>query len=283
MQKRDPLAIYFFFKEDGKYDTLSTNSLLLPNGFEYEDAEPKEMYRLKPGINARLLAKSTDEADIKRYQILLEKRLQLNRTLNVTEESLNFFNSVDEDDDERQVATEPAPDENSTDIGSAPTLSQQSENDSCSNAAILRQLQSNEKCLKLSLKVQEKIYQELKLCRKHLTKGDRSLLLPPSANDMKEVHFEGQNVTILGDKNMDMSSYGVTLARRLFSDDEIQSAMLFPTRSTARPSLSPTRSQIFREAVTARFGDDDIKEAVVAVNCLGNDLKRGKRKRKSYQ
>ena len=93
--------------------------------------------------------------------------------------------------------------------------------------------------------------------------------------------FNGQNVTTLGDKNMDMSSYGVMLARRMFTDDEIKSSMLFPTRSTARPSLSPTRSQIFREAVTARFGDEDIKEAVVAVNCLGNDLKRGKRKRRN--
>ena len=298
--------LLFFFKDDKSYELLTTNSLLLPPTFDFDNAQTKDSFKLKHNIDARLLAKSTDEADIKRYQRQLEKRLQQNKPLNVTNESLNFFHNDSQDKEMTDEETHQSTDEieveetfNEQDTSEVNdrteseidgtgdhrplhknTFVSSSDNGSASNGAILHQLQLNAKYLKSSLRVQEKIYNELKMCRKHLTKDGRSRFAAPSPQKVPVVMYKGENLTKLGDNNMDMSLYGVTLARRLFTDEEIMSAMLFPQRSTARPSLSPTRSQIFREAVTARFGDEDIKEAVVAVNCLGNDLKRGKRKRR---
>ena len=82
---------------------------------------------------------------------------------------------------------------------------------------------------------------------------------------------------------MQPSVYGETIARKLFTDNEMEKAMLFPIRAGARPPLSPTRVELFRDAVIARYGadnEDALSTAVSAVNQLGNDLKRGRRRRR---
>ena len=84
----------------------------------------------------------------------------------------------------------------------------------------------------------------------------------------------------MGSKNLDPSQFGVFLARFLFTDDDIEKKMLHPKRSSSRPPLSPSRSKVFKEAITNRFGREAMDEAVRAVNSLGNDLKKGRRKRK---
>ena len=100
--------------------------------------------------------------------------------------------------------------------------------------------------------------------------------------DLRPIMHRGKNLTTLGASNVVSTIYGEKLARELFTDEELSTHMLFPVRGTGRGPLSPNRSAIFKEAVSVRFSDneDDINAAIAAVNQLGIDLKRNRRRRR---
>lgn len=138
--------------------------------------------------------------------------------------------------------------------------------------------------LKDIAKTQKSILRELKYIRKNKSSG-----LPKSSNSgpITSVMFNGIDLTLLGHNNLEPTIYAELIARRLFTDEEMSKCMLFPIREHgARKPLSPTRSSIFKRAVQSRFRDDEdaLKSAISAVNQLGNDIKRGRRKRRqSYE
>lgn len=101
----------------------------------------------------------------------------------------------------------------------------------------------------------------------------------------KSVVFQGTNLVKIGARNLDISQYGTLIARKLWDDESLKKCRLLPSRVKGRPSLSPTRSNIWLSAMKHRFSIDDtdeIKPAITAVNQLGSDLALGKRKRPAH-
>ncbi|MEL7308445.1 MAG: hypothetical protein AAGK05_11630 [Pseudomonadota bacterium] len=115
----------------------------------------------------------------------------------------------------------------------------------------------------------EKLVKEVKSVKKVLPKNPATT--PLTDCEISPVYFNNADLTRLGHNNMDPSQFAICLARHLFSDEEIERNMLFPKRSSSRPSLSPNRSNIFKNAVLSRFRENSMEEACRAVNCLGTD------------
>ena len=123
-----------------------------------------------------------------------------------------------------------------------------------------------------------------KLLTKLLNSKTNSTDITDAANftNIEPVIYEGKNLATLGERNLDPARYSVTLARQLWTDDEMKNKMLFPQKINSRESLSPNRSELFLKALKSRFNfhhenQDEIKSAVGAVNQLTSDISRGKR------
>lgn len=105
-----------------------------------------------------------------------------------------------------------------------------------------------------------------------------------NAAPQQSVIYDNVNLVTLGSRNLNMASYGVKIARRLWRDDELAERRLFPVRRKGRPSLDEEKSDLWLNAVKNRFrilDDDDVRPAITAVNQLGVDINGGKRKRLS--
>ena len=63
------------------------------------------------------------------------------------------------------------------------------------------------------------------------------------------VLFADTNLTSIGYRNLSPRNYGLLIARRLWSDEELKSQRLRPRRSGGRPPLSPNRTTSFEEAL----------------------------------
>ena len=222
--------------------------------------------------------KSVDKYDLEVYKNRLIKRLDKgNIDLN---DSFGFLKSSTNESFEPESDSESECDENvankendqshDSKLCSLPAESDQMQN------LILLELKKQNSLLQVQITLQKKIFSEMKSIKKKLKP---QLETEPKVNPTP-VMYSNVDIASLGSRNLDASQFGVLLGRHLFSDAELEAEMLFPQRSSSRPSLSPTRSNLFLEAVTNRFDKEAVVEAARAVNCLGNDLKKGRRKRK---
>lgn len=285
-----------YFECDHMYDILCTNSTLLPIDFDYEKVGPKDTIKIKPDLVGTLIAKSEYSKDMEIYKRRLEKKLHEDEDFVVANSSLGFLDTSVAAPSESSPADGAKPDDSSEDemntstaLIAASTVSEPiqtqrptqkaSVEDQYSKLdAILAKMNDNQKMKRDLLKTTVSIYKELKALRKLLTKGAEEKAEKPCTTP---VFYRDTNLSVMGHNNMAPSIYGELIGRHLFSDEELSTFMLFPVRESARKTLSPTRSNVFKDAVLARFGDNDsLKCAVAAVNQLGNDLKRGRRKRK---
>ena len=277
--------ILVYFMKEHKYDIILSSSTLFPHGFSFNDCRPKQTVCMKPDITARIIAKSIFEKDMEIYRTRMERKLRETENIDVSTDSLNFLNQtvkstseeVDEDDDTLSVHS--LGDETMSMAMSSQSQSEVShqsvsvvcptETGTSEEATWLRKLADN----------QSVMIKELKKIRKSLSKNNEVVRnLQPSS-----IFYKGMDLVTLGRNNLEPSRYAAKLGRALFSDEELQQGMLFPKRSTGRPSLSPSRSSIFKRAFQERFPEEEEMEiGVAAVNCLGNDLKKGKRKRLDY-
>ena len=287
------LLLYF---EDGAYEIIHSNHSLLPSGFDYESTKIKSEIMMKPGFEALVLSKSEFESDLKLHERRLTAKLDLvkpslddsfgflDKTTEVasgSEISPNLSSQVSNESESslNRNSQMPPGDESDSD-GDTVILDPEDQpktNVSDSNSQLITMLRQQTVAIKKQLNVQKSILNELKSLKKFVKgKGERC---KPKEN-VAPVMYNDTDLAILGHRNLDPSQYGVFLARHLFNDQELSSNMLFPKRSTSRPPLSPNRSRKFVEAVANRFDDEAIEEATKAVNSLGNDLKKGRRKRK---
>lgn len=141
--------------------------------------------------------------------------------------------------------------------------------------------EENNNLLKDSIKEQIKFR---KLMQRHFPPNPQRVIQEEREDTKEPVLFNGQNLVTLGSKNLDKSNFALVLARRLWSDDELKTYRLLPKRSkTGRPEFSPTKTQLFINASCNRFNiEPDSEELTMmarAVNQLGNDLVKDKRKR----
>lgn len=264
------LLLYF---EDGGYEVIHSSSSLLPSHLKYETIDEKSTITLRQGYRAKVIMKSESEKDMHVFQRRLAKKLD--------EEKVSLDNSFRFLDESVGEATSDASFGNSSDDEtvilenhSEPDASNATENEPTN--LVLCELKNISAIMRKNQCFFEKIYQEMKRIKKRLdarTTAETNEKISP-------VLFNNTDVARLGHNNMDPSQFAVCLARHLFSDEEIERNMLFPKRSSSRPPLSPNRSNILKNAVMSRFREDCTEEAYRAVNCLGNDLKKGRRKRK---
>ena len=271
--------VLLYFIDEHKYDVLPSSSTLFAQGFSYHDCCPKQTVVMKPDITAKVVAKSVFQKDMEIYRTRMEAKLRETSVLDVSNDSLNFLSKG-------QDVEADANDDNDNDTVSIHTLTG-SVSDGASKSVSLTnsftettgESNANSEELELLKKIvanQNIMVKELKKLRKSF--GNRNEVvrnLQPAP-----VFYKGMDMVSLGRNNLDPSRYAAKLGRALFTDQELQEGMLFPKRSTGRPSLSPTRSTLFKKAFQERFPDEEeIEVGVAAVNCLGNDLKKGKRKR----
>lgn len=301
--------ILFYFVQDQTHNVLSTNSLLLPPDFDYGKCKPKATVILRPETEARVIAKSYDRQDILLYEDQLTKRLDKSDELNVTIDSLRFLNdSMSSEKNERQPSSmngegkqvPPLTMETDSesyssvidDASGTPEISHASQtNTDASGSAttialnlltsqmstyLARRASFEKKCLKYL----KQISKEMKIMKESAV-GNIKSKYQIDYTKLAPVMFGDTNLTIMGDRHLEPTVYGQLVARTLFTDEELEQKKLFSRRDSGRPHMSPNRSELLRAALMARFGDDDaFRDAVSSINQLGNDLKRGKRKRK---
>lgn len=267
--------------DDSSYEILHSNSSLFSHETKYSDLREKQKITLRPGFNAVILMKSVDKYDLEVYKNRLIKRLDRgNIDLN---DSFGFLKSSTDESFEPESDSESDCDENvankendsendrthDSKVSSLPEKNDQMQN------LILLELKKQNSLQQVQITLQKKILSEMKSMKKIIKSP---LETKPKVNPTP-VMYSNVDIASLGSRNLDPSQFGVLLGRHLFSDAELEAKMLFPQRSSSRPPLSPTRSNLFLEAVTSRFNKEAVVEAVRAVNCLGNDLKKGRRKR----
>lgn len=107
-----------------------------------------------------------------------------------------------------------------------------------------------------------------------------------SDTEATPVLYKDCDLTKIGERNMTPTEYGIELARKLWTDDELREGILCPKRRapSTRQALDPNRSRLFLQACRSRFKDEvNTVSARDAANQLGCDIRRGIRKRKCLE
>lgn len=277
------LLVYF---DDGAYEIIHSNHSLLPKDFDYDKTEIKSKLTMKPGFDAIIIAKSESEDDLKlaarRLSSKLDyERVSLSDSFGFLDRSANLSQSGDATTSEVTVTEDPDVEADAeTDADDEEEEEEEDKLDADVKLDVSMDVSIAKQQLVLmrtQVRTQKQILKELKTIKRYLRKGDVETKKPKE--NITPVFYKGVDVASLGSRNFDPSQFGVTLGRYFFSDDELQKNMLHPKRQSGRPPLSPERSQLFTKAINSRFGADALEEAVRAVNSLGNDLKKGRRKR----
>lgn len=126
----------------------------------------------------------------------------------------------------------------------------------------------------------------VKISKQKTTPSDPAPVASVSAvvDGREPVIHEGTDLVKVGRSNLHIGAYGTTIARILWSDQELKESRLLPLRRKGRASLFPERTRKWMQAVKSRFNiemddADELRPAVNAVNQLGLDLKCNKRSR----
>ena len=275
----------FYLPKEHMYTELSSASRLLPKDKDLMLINPLEQIMLTdatgsfPGI---FVAKSLNQGEIQIIRRRLQRKIDSGEQIDA-KTSMSFLNDTFSEKDDTTEAEQQLP---SPECSYVVTAEEQSVD------------QSNAKCLQLILQEVKKtnnllsdIKKEQVKTRKYLSRrfptggtsngatGDREIV---ESHVIEPVLFNDRDLTRVGSKNMSITSYALFISRILWKDEELKNARLNPKRRKGRRSLSPTRSALFKRAVSSRFGlidDEDIEAAFTAVNQLGIDLSRGKRSR----
>lgn len=101
---------------------------------------------------------------------------------------------------------------------------------------------------------------------------------------VEPVLYNETDLLKIGNKNLDVTNYGLKIARTMWTDAELMESRLLPKREiSSKKPLSPNRSDLFKRAIISRFrlhDEDEVYPAIHAVNQLCTDLKAGKRRRR---
>ena len=274
-----------FFECDQSYEVICSNSTLLPSDFNSDDARVKDVVKVKPDLTGRIIAKSINENDMEIYKRRLEKKLNevenVDQSLNTS--SLTFLNeSISQSSVSKNTVIEDNceiddADTDTSDVCWAKSQAELHVKHACCDECHAHAKKQTE-LLKSIVKLQKAIFKE---ARKNRSKTE----FPFSSTDLSNVEpviYNGRNLCAMGCANQAPTVFGQLISRELFTDEELEQKMLFPVRDTGRQPLSPTRSSLFKKAIMSRFHDDDeaLRASIAAVNQLGIDLKRGRRKRK---
>lgn len=273
-----------YFKNDLTYLSVSSISRALPSnllGSDLRNLPRKSSVTLKNGWCGVVVDVSDNEQHIFTLRQTLERKLQEREESR--DVSLSQLGSLDLDS--RDITSkfansqhehfQTSDSENESDTENSKFTAANSKSDDKQDL-ILSEIKAISKKLAQIASDQEKIKKDLHAIKKKAFKTEDH----EKKDTVEAVMFEGVDVANLGQNNMDPSHFGVCLARHLFTDEELRDNMLFPQRSSSRPPLSPKRSDVFRLAINSRFSPEALDEASRAVNCLGNDLKKGRRWRK---
>ena len=100
----------------------------------------------------------------------------------------------------------------------------------------------------------------------------QSVTSDPVLENAEVIHEEsGENLMSL--EGSTPSVFGINLAKRLFTEEEILTRMIDPQRSTGRPELDSSKVNLIKRCVLIRF-PGDWRAAKEAINQVGRDAKR---------
>ena len=289
-----PVYLLFYIRDEKKYITMSSTSTLLPKNFHSTKVKEKEVIQLKYSnsfVSAMYISQASTLDELHLKQTLMTKHLDEGGSIDL-DSSLGFLRpniiyepglpgasgepiSVHEADENRNCL-------NDSMVSESHEAISRTENTSQENSIPL---------LKESIKLQKQILEELvRFRRQEARRWRRSMrdahVEPPVdqvEGNFEEEMYNGKDLVKIKPFNMDISQYGTKVSRILWTDEELSEGRLLPRRSTGRSgTLSPNRTLIFKRAVKKRFHlseDEDLSPAITAVNQLGSDVNRGKRRR----
>lgn len=277
--------VLFFLREENKYFVISSASTIYPKDLDIDAVKVLQQFKLKDSLTsfpAIYICHSESKSEMETKMSKMQSYIESGRTIDA-DSSMRFLRE--------SFNLSPAK-EQSVDITESPESDCEPSGSQCMQVpspgisdAILKAIERGNSLLEEILKEQRKLRRNLvKKC--HADQKDRTENSDEVPAVLEPVMFEGVNLTSLASRNLCPSNFGLLIARKLWSDDELKSQRLRPQRSTGRPPLSPNRSVIFEQSVLARFpsaGADALSEATAAINQLGNDLKSGKRSRKMLE
>ena len=267
---------------------MTSNSSLLPSTVDVDQLEPKDKIPIKPDLVGQVVAISEFFKDMEIYKRRLVKHLDSGADLaNTSFGFLDVSTSSSQTFHVREDSTLELEDSTQSPSSNDYTV-EESESDGGKSTGTLKMYTCCTVCHDLKRREIQLLKEMKENERKHHKDMKRLLSNKMKENatplsELQSVFYNEENLTVHGSANLPPTLYGERISRKLFSDEELCDYMLFPVRETGRKPLSPTRSQIFKEAVYARFPknqDEAFRSATAAVNQLGIDLKRGRRKRK---
>jgi len=297
---RPSVSYGLFFEESvNKYFRISTSSTLWPKNLDLTTVSEMDRFVLRDGnltYDVRYITHSTSESEIEMKIMKLQKALDDGKVMD-SNASFSFLDSSIRSEPQMAAtasARAPISDRNHETTRSIPEedlmneTTKRSTINSVPEANEMQQLillqKENNRLLKERNQGQARLRRTL---NKYSQTSEKK---PVQCSDdeqrpSKPVYFQGTNLVKLGARNLDICQYGTLIARKLWDDESLKTCRLLPSRVKGRPSLSPTRSNIWLSAMKHRFSIDDtdeIKPAITAVNQLGSDLALGKRKRPAH-
>ncbi|XP_065654476.1 uncharacterized protein LOC136081118 [Hydra vulgaris] len=236
-----------FFKEENLYEVISSNSTLLPNNLSFNEVTENQEIMLKPDILAIVISKSRYMKDMEVYKKRME--LKISKGFDVVNDSFSFLNkSINESllSNLKPICQTDINYEESDDSLSSVDLEMDSQikNPKKKVESVTKPLPTldvllQNDLLKLQLKAQKKILLELKSIKKLLKKEKIIPVADEAIPNHYPVMFNGEDLVLLGERNMEVTKFAICVARKLFTDDELKTHNLFKQRESGRPSLSP--------------------------------------------
>lgn len=314
-----PIYFLIFFPEEGKYEVLSSVSTYFLPGTNFTLILEKSTVTLRGGVTGFCLAKSHDLKKLQTKQSRLEVKLG-KENLDIENDSFTFLNStvynnsivtdvsdvtcevLSPSDDydisdlalnsnniqcnsgKKAKARASASVESGNEFNIIPTNIDEPMHDksaTTTSVLILQELQKLNKTAKSIFLTQEKMLKQITKIRRD---GAALHTAAVPTTRPEPVMFGEINLAELGPRSLDVTNFALTVARKLWSDDELKLGMVSKKRvNRGRPPLSPLRTSLLFDSLKSRFklddNGDELEEACRAINQLGNDINSGKRKR----
>ena len=263
----------FFIEDENKYLTIPSSSTLYPK-CDMETIQPLMEVELTDRIvnfKGLFIAQSESKSEINAIQEKLQRHIDEGHHIDC-DASLRFLNesfSVQTSKSEPVPELKAGPSEsNKSDIIRASncdldssTFNETSDTNVASSSFDSLQLKLINKSIVKCHEVLKEVLKEQVTTRKILQRAfPKSPKTIAPVCDIEEATVEpvlhnGTNLLKVGQRNADSIRYSLSLARELWTDQELAERRLYPKRNNQ--SLSPDRSGKFRTCLFRRFGIED--------------------------
>lgn len=303
-----PYFVLLYIADEHKYVVISSASTLFPKKKNLNSVKPLEKWTIADGafsFEAYYLCHSNSEEEIKIKRGRLQRHIDSGKQLD-SNTSLRFLNEsfCSAGDFEKGTATE----NNGTTAVETTTATEQEISEIelpvpenvpditlfDVNSEVFTTLNDKMSTLvslfEANNEIQSEILKEVSKMKRILHRQLQSETQKPISRvdnleleNSEPVLYNGVDLSRIKPNNLDLTNFSLKVARILWSDEDLKHHRLLPKRAIGKrqESLSPVRTELFKRSVKTRFGEDEdlLATAVAAVNQLGSDISRDKRRR----